>query len=631
MKKKTVIFVMVLALIAMNGSLRAELDSVNQFTQKVDPGFEGSDLSDWTLVTTGITIDDTRSATGDSSVRFPGTGYPMVLGLSDINMDDEAALADMLAIEANTDYFTGAWLKGDAAASSLYIYFSRYLTTPAIEGLSPYIRTNEGISAEWEFYSAIINSGDTTWGLAFTFNSFPASPYNADDIVIAKIVDPNTPHVLAWGDSIRAGTPLALRGFAMASDPNEEGIELDTTTWSVVSGPGGVVFGDASQVVTTATFDTEGSYTLQLEAVDTVGNTVSVTASYEVDAIKEASDPTPSDAVGHISPDIDLSWTPGYGLDSQEVYFEPNTSTPALLTTVSGDAAGLTNAELGGPLAENTTYSWQVIGYIGGTPYPGEVWSFTTRVGLAYHWPLNGNLDEVISGNNGAPTGTISYVEGADKVAGNAISVTTDDFVSSTYNLGITGNAERTVNCWFKVPDYAANRVPFSSGEPDWDFVNCGTLFEIYAGDSSLGNKLFGHFWCGGFDTLGLTTATYPAGEWVMATLVYDGSTVTVYQDAMPIAQGPFVLDTVDSPAYIGGGGWLGYDGQVDDVRVYDYVLDETEIVDLYLEMLGAEGYICKNRPAADFTGDCVVDLEDYAALLLEWLKCGRFPISECP
>ena len=41
-----------------------------------------------------------------------------------------------------------------------------------------------------------------------------------------------------------------------------------TTTWSKVSGPGTVTFGNASAKVTTATFSVSGSYTLRLTASD---------------------------------------------------------------------------------------------------------------------------------------------------------------------------------------------------------------------------------------------------------------------------------------------------------------------------------------------------------------------------
>ena len=932
MMKKNIVFITLLALIAMAGSLRAEVGP-NLLDAEIFPGFEDPNLSDWTVTNTCAVVD-TTSSTGDRSLFIDSQ---LILGVSDQGGD----YADLVPVEAFTDYLVGLWAKESSPGGSTGLYFyplDYYDNVSSFHVGGAYPLSFGTVTANWTFYPSYQTTADiaATGGMSLTNNS-PAS-YYADDMVIAKITDAATPHVLAWGDNaVLEGIAWDLRGYVEAGTAGA----ISTTTWSLVSGAGGVVFspsGDggvtANAAVATATFDTAGTYTLRLEAVDAASNPVSVTVDYvvtEVVSAGPATDPSPADgaegvaegvsfdtplgwtpglavetqevyfdagagtpttlvdsgddtlstvdnsalnggadldpntvyswqvigyigatpypgpvwsfktpvglvyhwpldgnlnevvsgnngaatgaigydtgadgeetsalsvtattwatsinnigltgntprtligwfnvpsttvmhspvstgasAVGgqifeilviangfaeghfygggietgwsipyaantwymaavtydgttasyyqnaalsaskalaltttdspatiggalwtnnynglvddvriydyalsqselqavylevidaapyatnpspvdeseHVSVDTDLGWSPGIGIDSQDVYFEAGPGTPTILLdsgddTLSTVANSLLNG--GAALDPNTVYSWQVVSYIGATPYPGPVWSFRTAVGLVYHWPLNGNLDEVISGNNGAATGTITYVPGADGDPNRAIEVSAEDFASSTNNLGITGRAQRTVNCWFKVPDHTANRVPFSSGVA----VGCYELFEIYAGGSGLGNRLFGHFWCGP-DTLGVTTATYPAGEWVMATLIYDGTDVSVYQNAFLIAQMPVTLSTVDSPAYIGGGGWLGYDGQVDDVRVYDTVLTQDEIAQIYLDMLPIP-YVCVDPPAMDFTGDCRVRLDDLAIFLLDWLSCERMPVSTCP
>ena len=57
---------------------------------------------------------------------------------------------------------------------------------------------------------------------------------------------------------------------------NPPGAPAETTLWTAISGPGAVVFGDASQVDTTATFTVAGSYVLQLEADNTYVGTDTV-------------------------------------------------------------------------------------------------------------------------------------------------------------------------------------------------------------------------------------------------------------------------------------------------------------------------------------------------------------------
>ena len=929
--RKNIVSIILLALIAMTGSLRSELSSVNLFDQQVDPGFEGADLSDWTVVGGATAVDNTTSSTGDSSLGYNAAWACTVLGISDGNEDYALGLPDMLPTASDTDYFTGAWVKDDAAAAAAYLYFSTYnggtggwAETCAFP--KPYVMTGAVPTTDWVFYRSIINSGNTYGnGMGFTVNC--SGPINVDDVVAAEITDPNTPHVLAWGDTAKVNGALDLRGYVEAGNGPTAGT-ITSTTWSKVSGPGNVAFGDASSVDTTATFDTEGTYTLQLQAVDTAANTVSATADYVVTADWWGPDPSPADGSEHVSVDTDLSWTPGTGfdtqkvffdaglgapttevasgdgtlatvansalnggspldpnkvyswqvvsyfgatptpgsvwsfktrvglvnhwpldgdlvdvaggndgsaiggaqfvegadgvadaallvtdpnyvlsqsnmtvlgdtprtlnfwfkaaqqleaavsyggrtsngtllevllnhpangysghfwgwqmdtgvtgtgdqpvvswnnwtmvtltydgttvqlyqndllkrtgsfalnttatpmyigggnntdmqgwyvgyagqiddvrlydcvldasaiqklyrdmrgedpepsipipiddaehvsvntdltwtpglaIDSQKVYFDAGTGAPtteiATLTAADGD---LTNVEIGGPLASNTVYSWQVVSYIGATPYPGPVWSFKTTVGLAYHWPLDGNLNEVIAGNNGAATGTISYVAGAGGDPNIAISVTTADYVTSTSNIGITGNTPRTISCWFNVPS-VATMVPFGYGMPQ----GSGNIFQIRTLDTGYA---VGDFF--GLQTEG-ATITYPLDQWVMATLVYDGTTATFYQDSVPNGQLDLTLLTVDNPAFIGGDNNDTYAGMVDDVRVYDVALSPSEVAQLYVDMVG--GYTCSNPPAMDFTGDCVVDVTDMLDFLSEWLKCGRYPQSTCP
>ena len=304
-------------------------------------------------------------------------------------------------------------------------------------------------------------------------------------------------------------------------------------------------------------------------------------------AAPKATGPNPGDASESVSVNTALSWIPGEAISSQKVLFDSGTGAPTTeIATLSGTDPDLTNVEIGGALAPNTGYSWQVVSYVGTTPFPGPVWSFRTGFGLMYHWPLNGDLTELISGNHGMPTGLISYVTGADGVAGSAMAFSDTQFATSTSALGIAGNEPRTISCWFKVPDDGGDHLPFSYGDTSSD----GTLFEFWVSGSD-GNKFLGHFWGSGFDTLGVTSVTYPADTWVMATIVYDGTDVMVYQNAAVIAQLPLALTTVDTVAMIGNGGWLNAGGrnnggQVDDVRVYDVVLDADEVQQLYADML---------------------------------------------
>jgi beta-galactosidase len=70
------------------------------------------------------------------------------------------------------------------------------------------------------------------------------------------------------------GAAISLAGTATDDGlPNPPG--MLTTTWSLVSGPGNATFGNSNTLSTTASFDTAGTYVLQLVANDSQAQTVS--------------------------------------------------------------------------------------------------------------------------------------------------------------------------------------------------------------------------------------------------------------------------------------------------------------------------------------------------------------------
>jgi hypothetical protein len=62
----------------------------------------------------------------------------------------------------------------------------------------------------------------------------------------------------------------------------------------------------------------------------------------------------------------------------------------------------------------------------------------------------------------------------------------------------------------------------------------------------------------------------------------------------------------------------MGWDGLVDDVRIYNYALSGDEISQV----------LCIDPPISDLNGDCKVDFKDLAIFVSEWLKC-TLPVEE--
>ncbi|MET0623972.1 MAG: DUF6531 domain-containing protein, partial [Pyrinomonadaceae bacterium] len=101
--------------------------------------------------------------------------------------------------------------------------------------------------------------------------------FTARDTLVVTVYPVNQPPVADAGADQTVRLPAGAGLHGAASDDGFPVGSALTTTWSLVGGPGAVVFADASAPVTTATFSTSGTYTLRLTASDT-----RLTASDEV-------------------------------------------------------------------------------------------------------------------------------------------------------------------------------------------------------------------------------------------------------------------------------------------------------------------------------------------------------------
>jgi len=91
----------------------------------------------------------------------------------------------------------------------------------------------------------------------------------SDEVTITVIPPNQAPVVSAGPDHV---TILPVDTVTLSGSVTDDGLPLGvtvTSNWSVVSGPGPVVFGDASSPVTTAMFVDPGTYVLRLTATDT--------------------------------------------------------------------------------------------------------------------------------------------------------------------------------------------------------------------------------------------------------------------------------------------------------------------------------------------------------------------------
>ncbi len=129
-------------------------------------------------------------------------------------------------------------------------------------------------------------------------------------------------------------------------------------------------------------------------------------------------------------------------------------------------------------------------------------------------------------------------------------------------------------------------------------------------------------------------TGVVKKGEWQHLVLSYDGRQQKIYVNgqvqAMSSENNP-LTDFADwqYPLVIFARNVRGsinefYKGQADDFRIYNYALNKEDVARLYYDVTGQRPCIYEVS-AFDFTGDCVVDLDDFAMFAASWLDSGLF------
>ena len=105
---------------------------------------------------------------------------------------------------------------------------------------------------------------------------------------------------------------------------------------------------------------------------------------------KTAYAPDPADGAELVDPDVELSWTPGFGSKLHTVYFGDN------FDDVDNAAGGLpqgTATYSPGTLKMAKAYYWRVDEFDVVETYKGNIWSFTTEGAVGSPDPANGTVD----------------------------------------------------------------------------------------------------------------------------------------------------------------------------------------------------------------------------------------------
>ena len=228
-----------------------------------------------------------------------------------------------------------------------------------------------------------------------------------------------------------------------------------------------------------------------------------------------------------------------------------------------------------------------------GTTAFSQIPNYVPSNGLVGWWPFNGNAnDESGNGNNGTVNGATLTTDrfGLSNQAYSFDGI--DQYISATPSLPI-GSAARTVSSWFKTNASFINTSQYPSlqaitgwgnpfsGSVIFNQMVLAPLGQGYFESGTNGNELY-------------STNTVNDGVWHFFVTTYNGmnSSVKLYIDGViQDSTSNITLGTANSYFGIGNAPWanIPFQGDIDDVGLWNRALTECEIQDLYHAQLGSQ------------------------------------------
>jgi len=165
----------------------------------------------------------------------------------------------------------------------------------------------------------------------------------------------------------------------------------------------------------------------------------------------------------------------------------------------------------------------------------------------------------------------------------------TNDYIISSANVGILVASPRTICVWVYVSTSQSKNV-YGYGQGSG-----GQIFDIILWNANGYNRVIGHYWGGGNDTIGTlpsrNTVNVPGWNFIVHT--YNGTAVSLYTNSIFSNSYNITLNTANSPLTIGRGTYDGYDyfaGSVGALQIYNRLLTEQEILQNYNATKGRYG-----------------------------------------
>ncbi|GKY89317.1 hypothetical protein STA1M1_31860 [Sinisalibacter aestuarii] len=226
--------------------------------------------------------------------------------------------------------------------------------------------------------------------------------------------------------------------------------------------------------------------------------------------------------------------------------------------------------------------------------------------GLVGYWRLDETsgttaFDSSGNGNDGTVTDTDFSLSTAEGVIGNSFtSFDVNDRATVSDSSVLNPSSEITVSAWVRsTVDYRQRLVEKWNGSNDYQLwieasSNGSTAAVFEVGTSSGSTWAFG------------TTPVGNENEWFLLTGTYDGTNVNIYVNGVLENSTPQTgtLNDGSNDLIIGNGSGGAFNGNIDDVRIYNRALTPDEVWQLYDARDGNLRYNTDQRVPEYFNGD---------------------------
>ena len=466
--------------------------------------------------------------------------------------------------------------------------------------------------------SASANNGDVTINGDGTLNYSPNNNYNGPDTITYLISDGNggtdsatvaiTVNPVNDGPVANNDGPLSTNEDTDLNNINVLGndTDIDGDTLSVTSASannGDVTVNGDGTLNYSPNNNYNGPDTITYNISDGNGGTDSATIAITVNAVNDA--PVANDD-GPLTTDVDTPLTNinvlGNDTDADgDTLIVTSASATNGDVTINGD--GTLNYTPNGGYSGPDTITYSISDGNGGTD--SAMVSITVNSGsvddtdLIAHYTFDGNANDTSPNgldNSGSTVGDATFVNDTER--GTVLSLDgTTDFVdvadSSDINIGTHG--QRTVSLWFNANEVTSRQVLFEEGGGTRGLVIYIENGLLYVGGWNRPNGQSG--WTGTWLSTAIT-----AGEWHNVTLTLDG-TATVQPDAFKGYLDGQLFGSGEGSQLWGHSGDIGigrndgqsryhdgnsntqyaFSGLIDDVRIYNRALDDSEAETLWL------------------------------------------------